>query len=128
MQASFVCEDEYCISFLDIHPIAKAHVLVVPKVHVERFTHLEVSVAGHLFQVAHKIVKAMERSDLSIDGTNLFLSDGVVAGQEVMHPHLHIVPRFQGDGLRMQFSKMEPKSASRAHLDECAARIRNFIV
>lgn len=127
LPASFVYEDELCIAFLDIHPMTEGHVLIIPKDHKERFTQLEDQTAGHIFKVGHKILKAIEKSDFRSEGANLFLSDGVVAGQEVMHTHLHIAPRFKGDGQRVGFMHTDPEQVSRKRLDEIALKISNHI-
>jgi histidine triad (HIT) family protein len=56
-------------------------------------------------KVAQKILKAIEVSALNCEGANIFISDGKIAGQEVPHVHLHIVPRFSGDGIKVSFGK-----------------------
>jgi histidine triad (HIT) family protein len=127
LPASFVYEDEICIGFLDIHPINEGHILVVPKQHRERFTQLDGKVAGHLFEVGQKILSAIESSEIQCEGANLFLSDGAVAGQEVMHTHLHIAPRFIDDGQRVGFSHADPGLYPRERLDEIAQRISKWL-
>ena len=127
LPASIIYEDEICLSFLDIHPITEGHVLIIPKVHQERFTQLEEKTAGHLFSVGHKILKAIEQSEIRSEGANLFLSDGAVAGQEVWHSHLHIAPRYKGDGQRTGFSHSDPDEYPRTRLDDIAKKISKFI-
>lgn len=127
LPASFVYEDETCVGFLDIHPINEGHVLIVPKQHRERLTQLEPKTAGHLFEVGQKVLKAIEQSGIRCEGANLFLSDGAAAGQEVMHSHLHITPRFRGDGQRAGFSHADPDQYSRKRLDEIAEKISKFV-
>jgi len=126
--SSIIYEDEICFAFLDIHPVNEGHVLVVPKAHQARFTQLENEIAGHLFKVGHKILKAIEDSDVKSEGANLFLSDGAVSGQEVMHSHLHIAPRFKGDGQRVGFVHADSEAFPRERLDAIAAQISKFIV
>ena len=128
LPASIVFEDETCLVFLDIHPITEGHVLIIPKDHKERFTQLDNKVAGHLFQVGQKVLRAIEQSEVRNEGANLFLSDGTVAGQEVMHSHLHIAPRFKGDGQRVGFSHSDPDEFPRTRLDEIATKIRNHLI
>lgn len=121
LPASIVYEDDICLGFLDIHPINEGHVLIIPKDHKERFTQLDTKMVGHLFQVAQRVLKALEQSGVRNEGANLMLSDGTVAGQEVMHSHLHIVPRFRGDGQRVGFS--HSAQVARPQLDEVAHKI-----
>ena len=125
--ASLVFEDNLCIAFLDINPISEGHVLVIPKQHSERFSEVENETVGHLFKVGQKILRAMERSEIKCEGANLFHSDGVVAGQEVMHSHLHIAPRFKNDGLIVGFSHSNSVEFPRNRLNEIAAKISKFI-
>ena len=127
LPASFIYEDETCIAFLDIHPMTEGHVLVIPKQHKERFTQLENEVAGHLFKIGQKILKAIEDSEVRSEGANVFLSDGAIAGQEVMHTHLHIAPRFKGDGQRVGFMHSDPGQLSRVRLDEVASMISKYM-
>ena len=110
---------------MDIHPINEGHLLVVPNRHVERFTELTEDEAGDLFSTGQKILKALQKSDVRCEGANLFLSDGSVAGQEVDHSHLHVVPRFIGDGQRIGFK--HASNVSKERLNAIASSIgENF--
>ena len=101
--ANFVHQDDLCVAFMDIHPVNPGHVLVVPRQHVAQFTELEDLSAGRLMQVARRVDAALRGSGLKCEGVNLFLADGLAAGQEVMHVHLHVFPRFRGDGHHLRF-------------------------
>lgn len=127
IDASVVYEDELSIAFLDIHPITEGHVLIIPKKHSERFTKLDAETAAHLFKVGHKVLKAIEQSEIRSEGANLFLSDGPVAGQEIMHSHLHIAPRFEGDGQRVGFSHSDPDQFPRKRLNDIAQKIAKYV-
>jgi len=93
-----VYEDEHVLAFLDIFPINPGHTLVIPKEHYEFVTELPSSLTGPIFDGARKIVSAIRKSDLKCDAVNLHLADGEIAGQEIPHTHLHIIPRIKGDG------------------------------
>lgn len=121
-EGSFVHKDEHCVAFMDFNPINEGHILVVPIVAYNRLSDLPSELGGHLFKIAQKIVKAIESSDLKCEGTNIFLSDGEVAGQEVPHLHLHIVPRFLNDGIKISLGKKCLK-VGRADLNRVAKRI-----
>ncbi|MFX1475734.1 MAG: HIT family protein, partial [Promethearchaeota archaeon] len=75
------------------------------------------------FKVGVKISAALRRSGLRCDGVNLWLADGKVAGQEVLHVHLHIVPRFRGDGFRIQVGPEYGRSPTGSELATNAASI-----
>ena len=102
--ASFVHQDELCVAFMDIRPINPGHVLVVPRVHVSMLTALDIASSGRLMQVAQQVDAALRRTGLRCEGVNLFPACGRAAGQEVMHVHLHVFPRFHGDGHHIRFS------------------------
>ena len=119
-EASFVYRDPLCAAFLDIAPINEGHVLVVPNKHAGHLADLDPSTSGHLLSVGHRIASAIRASDIRSDGVFFFLADGEVAGQEVPHVHLHVVPRFERDGFRIPECG-EP--AVREALDATATKI-----
>ncbi|MDQ3566483.1 MAG: HIT family protein [Actinomycetota bacterium] len=122
--SSMVFEDNACVAFLDVAMIRPGHTLVVPKDHAPRLSELDPEVGARLFRTGQKVAAALYGS-LGCDGINLFLADGEAAGQDVFHAHLHVLPRFEGDGLGSAFRADEEKMASREELDEVAEKIRN---
>lgn len=122
--ASFVYRDECCAAFMDIRPINSGHVLVVPLVPATCLSELDEDTAAHLMRVGHRIAAAIRRSGLRCEGVNLFLADGEAAGQEVFHVHLHIIPRFSGDGFGLKHSPDNQLFRDREELDGCAEAIR----
>ncbi len=126
LEGSFVYQDDICVVFMDLNPLNPGHLLVVPRKPVARLTALLPNTAAHLFEVAQKMVNAIGNSSLKSDGVNIFLADGEIAGQEVPHVHLHIVPRFAGDGIKVSFGKSF-RQESRAELNRVAALISDAI-
>lgn len=120
-ERSPVYENDTVAAFMDIGPINPGHVLIVPKTHAASITDLAADLAGEMFKVGQLVTAALYRSGVPSDGVNVMLSDGEAAGQEVMHVHLHVVPRYWGDGfiIRNDFRRAE-----RPHLEETAAMIR----
>jgi histidine triad (HIT) family protein len=114
-----VYDDDRVLAFMDINPATSGHLLVVPKRHATHLADLDQSEGAAVFATAQRLAAAA-RDALAAEGVNLFLADGEVAGQEVFHVHLHVLPRHQGDGfgVRAQFEHPE-----RAFLDAQAARI-----
>ena len=121
--ASVVHRDDQCIAFMDIRPIAPGHLLVVPLAHAADIAELDRSTGGHLFTVAQDLAAAIRKSGLRADGLNFFLADGEAAGQEVLHVHLHVFPRFAGDGFGLRFPLDYGAPVSRERLDREAAEI-----
>jgi histidine triad (HIT) family protein len=97
----FVYKDQYCSAFLDIDGFNPGHTLVVPNHHVPRLSDLTPEAGAHVVATALRIANAIRTSNLSSEGFNLFMSDGECAGQEVGHIHLHVLPRFLGDGINV---------------------------
>lgn len=102
--ANFVYRDELCAAFMDIHPVNPGHVLVVPFAHAEMLSGVNRDVLERMLWVAQQVNTAIRSSSLRCEGVNLFLADGRVAGQAVMHVHLHVIPRYRGDGHHLRFS------------------------
>lgn len=102
--AKVVYEDEYVLGFLDIKPINLGHTLVIPKNHYESLSDIPHETLERVMSAGKKIAEALkENSTIKCEGVNLFLADGKVAGQEVFHLHLHIIPRFEGDNFGLKF-------------------------
>jgi len=97
----FLYKDQHCSAFLDIDGFNPGHTLVVPNHHVARLADLTPEAGAHVMATALRIASAIRMSNLPSEGFNLFVSDGECAGQEVAHIHLHILPRFSGDGINV---------------------------
>ncbi len=107
--------DEHAVAFLDLAPFQRGHTLVVPRRHVDDV----LDGSGALTEIAPLIQSTAARlkRSLGADGLNLFSSAGAVAGQEVFHLHVHLVPRYaERPGLRNLFGAKHEASA--AELDE----------
>ncbi len=121
--ASTIYRDEQCVAFMDIRPVTPGHLLVIPLVHAAYLADLDPVVGGALFRVGQRLASAIRRSGLRAEGINFFLADGEVAGQEVFHVHLHVLPRFRGDGFGLRFPPSYGRVAERSRLDADAAAI-----
>jgi histidine triad (HIT) family protein len=120
--ASIAYADDIVLAFMDRGAINAGHLLVVPRRHVASLGDLDDETGAHLFNVAARMARAIRRSPLKCEGINLFLSDGEAAFQEVFHVHLHVVPRFKGDGFRIGVARSA--RPSRDELDATVALIR----
>jgi histidine triad (HIT) family protein len=123
--ASMVYEDPRIAAFMDIRPVNPGHVLVVPRIHAAGLSDLGAELGAELFQAGMRLAGAIRRSQVRCEGINLFLADGRAAGQEVFHVHLHVVPRFSGDGFGFRFAPDYFRPTSRDALDEVATSIRH---
>jgi histidine triad (HIT) family protein len=109
--------------FMDIQPVNPGHVLVIPKNHVCLLSELDETTGTQIFKMATCVAQALRGSGVKCEGVNLFLADGESAGQEVPHIHLHVIPRFNGDGFRVRFGSQYGQRPARTELNSVAARI-----
>jgi histidine triad (HIT) family protein len=120
--ASVVSDDAGVLAFLDINPVTPGHLLVIPKRHARGLADLDEEGGTRMYQVATRAARALRASGLRCEGVNLFLADGEAAGQEVFHVHMHVFPRFTGDGVRIEADWSN--RPTRSELDATAARLR----
>ncbi|WP_280261482.1 HIT family protein [Nocardia wallacei] len=122
--ASKVYEDQDVLAFMDIRPMTPGHLLVIPKTPARSLSELDPELGGKLFRVGQQLAAALRESEVRCDGVNFFLADGVTAGQEVFHVHLHVIPRTPGDGFGL---RGRPTTPARADLDYLATSIRGAL-
>ena len=121
--ATFTYEDDSVVAFMDVQPITRGHMLVVPREHAVLMSDLNETVAMRSFRVARKL-SSIVRSSLGASGVNLFVADGEVAFQDVPHFHVHVIPRYPNDGFGLTFPERYDKPPSRAELETIAAAVR----
>lgn len=95
--ARIVHETETTLAFLDANPLAPGHTLVIPKEGYERLRDLPPSLSADVFGAVRELTPRIEDA-VDADAMTIGVNDGSAAGQEVPHVHVHIVPRFEGDG------------------------------
>ncbi|MET3037173.1 HIT family protein [Chryseobacterium sp. NRRL B-14859] len=127
LPASIVFENDIVIAFMDIQPVNPGHVLVVPKEHKELITELDKELTGELIKVGTQINSAIRKSGIKCEGINYFLADGEAAGQEIFHVHLHVFPRYSGDGFGLQQSEEYYHLPKREELEETAQSIFEYL-
>lgn len=119
-----VYEDEKFKAIMDISPAAKGHVLILPKKHSANLMELDADSASHVLFVAQKIAKA-QMEELKCDGINLLQNNGEAAGQTVKHFHIHLIPRYNGDKVNLEWSHGSYGSGEAEELaDKIAKRIK----
>jgi diadenosine tetraphosphate (Ap4A) HIT family hydrolase len=130
LPSSVVYQDEVCCALMDIQPVNPGHTLVVPLEHSASLSELNPETGSHLFAVGQRVAAALYSAaaagsgGLRCQGVNFFLADGSVAGQEVFHVHLHVIPRYAGDGFGFRFGPGYAQRPQRGELDLVAAKIR----
>lgn len=100
LPATVVDEDDHTIAFMDINPATRGHALVVPREHSADLLEIEPGQLQAVNIAAQRLARrATER--LKADGVNVINSCGASAWQTVFHFHLHVIPRFEGDAMRL---------------------------
>lgn len=97
IKAETVAREPGAVAFLDVSPLADGHVLVVPEAHVARVEDLTAADAAALFRAVAALAGPV-REAVGAAGTTIGINDGEATGQTVPHVHVHIVPRWPGDG------------------------------
>ena len=98
--ATVVDEDERTLAFMDINPATRGHALVIPREHARNLWEIEPEQLAHTMRAAQRRA-GRARDRLDADGVNLLNSCGSAAWQTVFHFHVHVVPRYEGDPLRL---------------------------
>jgi len=123
VSSSKVYEDDKVISFLDIMPANKGHCLVVPKKHSQSLMEMDDEELLSTIKAAKKVARAISLS-FGNGSYNLVMNNGKEAGQIVNHAHIHLIPRFQKDRLRLKWSHLQYEDNE---IKDYAEKIKKFI-
>lgn len=96
-------EDEEFRVILDLNPASKGHALILPKKHASDLFDLSDEMAGRAIVLAKKIASVLKEG-LHADGINVVQNNGEAAGQTVFHYHMHLIPRYEGDTVNINWS------------------------
>jgi histidine triad (HIT) family protein len=101
--ATIVASDERTVSFMDINPATRGHALVVPRVHARDVLDIDPEDLAAVARAGQRLARTATAT-LEADGVNLLNSCGADAWQTVFHFHLHVIPRYEGDPLRLPWT------------------------
>ena len=118
-----VYEDEKTLAFLDISPVNYGHALVIPKSHSENLLSMKDDDLFAMVKTAQKVADAIMKG-LKADGFNLGMNNYKAAGQLVMHSHIHVIPRFKNDGLKLNWPN---KKYETGKSKETAEKLMKFL-
>ena len=96
--SSKVYQDELVAVFMDLQPVIQGLMLVIPNVHAPYLADIDPETGAQMFKVAQKLSQALRRSGVKCEGINS-------SKQEVFHCHLHVFPRYLGDGFVLNYSR-----------------------
>lgn len=119
-----IYEDEHVYAFMDIMPVTKGHVLLIPKKHVENIYDFTEEDAAQFFKAAPKVANALKEEFEPI-GMNLLQNNGSAAGQTVFHYHLHFIPRYDDtDGFNLSTWESKQDEFTTEKVQQLAEKIR----
>jgi len=118
--ASVVYEDGDTLAFMDLGQVNPGHVLVAAKAHAENVYALDDAQAAAVFRTVAKVARSV-RDAFAPQGLSIYQANGKAAGQTVFHFHMHLVPRYENDGMNLTWPVKNPP---RDKLEEAAAKIR----
>ena len=110
-----IYEDDDFTVILDAAPATRGHALILPKEHYANIYELDEETAGKAFKLAKKLAAHMT-DKLGCDGFNIVQNNGEAAGQTVFHFHMHLIPRYRGDGAFLQWKPTEPAAEAQKEL------------
>lgn len=118
-----IYDDDRLLSFLDIAPANKGHALIVTKNHYDTLLDVPEEELSILLKTVKKISRAMS-SALGNEGFNILMNNEKVAGQLVPHAHIHIIPRFSNDGIKLNW---KPNKYKEKEINEYKENIKKFL-
>jgi histidine triad (HIT) family protein len=119
--ATVVHEDEHTLAFMDLGQVNPGHVLVAVKAHVENIFGLGKDQASAVSATMLRVAQAI-RDAFAPHGLSVYQANGKAAGQTVLHYHVHLVPRYDGDGMALTWPVKNPP---REKLEEYAGKIKS---
>lgn len=122
LNANIVFEDNRTVAFLDIRPINLGHTLIVSRDHYVNLFDMPDDVLEEMAVNLRRVAKGIKLA-LNSDGINIGMNNGQAAGQIVPHAHMHIIPRYLGDGL----THWPGKEYTDGEMTEMAKRIKDYI-
>lgn len=114
-------EDDLVKVIFDRGPATKGHALILPKNHCEDIYEIDEETAARITVVASRVAKAMKAA-FNVDGLNVLQNNGEVAGQTVFHYHTHLIPRYKGDGVTLEWT---PGEVTDADVDSMVEAVKN---
>ena len=121
VQSRKIYEDDNVFAILDINPASPGHILLLPKEHHSIMPQIKENEIGYMFMLAKALSNACLRA-LKCHGTNIFVANGVAAGQKAPHFMIHIIPRKDGDGITS--FNLKKSEISEQELDEMQKKLK----
>lgn len=121
--SSKVYENEHVFAFMDIAPANPGHLLIIPKQHYRNIFDMPAEIGSKIMEAAVPLAAAIRKA-LNPDGLNLFQSNEAAGFQTVFHFHLHLIPRWEGDPLRLPW---KPKEGDIEEINNIATKLQEAL-
>jgi histidine triad (HIT) family protein len=122
LPSHIIYEDTHILAFLDTNPVNPGHTLVLPKNHSSNILEIDDRELGFLALSIKKISLSVKKAT-EANGINIHINNESSAGQKVFHTHIHVIPRFENDGLKM----WEGSSYTEEESKSMAEKIKKFL-
>jgi histidine triad (HIT) family protein len=123
LPSTVVWEDDLTVAFMDIGSVNPGHVLVASRKHAENLCELDEALAAAVSRTTVRMARAVN-AVFAPEGISIYQANGRAAGQTVFHFHVHIVPRYEGDGMQLVWPAKNP---ARAELEQTAQQLRSAL-
>lgn len=97
IDAKIIVETDKSLAFMDINPLADGHTVIISKKHYQYFSETPIDVLQDMIALCHKVANKIAKSSLKPWGFNYLCNEGKIAGQAVMHVHMHVIPKYGKD-------------------------------
>jgi len=104
--SKIVYSDDKCVGILDIRPATAGHILLLPREHYAILPQVPADLVGYLGETSQKLSQALIRA-INCEGTNIFIANGMAAGQKAPHVMFHLIPRKENDGITLHIPEQE---------------------
>jgi histidine triad (HIT) family protein len=119
--SAFVLQTDGAVAFMDINPVNRGHILVVPRAHHVDLTDIPEDLAAHVGSLLPRLCRAVKQATAA-EGFNVIVNNGRVAGQTVFHGHWHIIPRWHDDAVRWPWPHVQYAGDELARLQSAIQR------
>jgi len=121
-----VYEDDDVLAFLDLSQATPGHTLLIPKQHVSDIYGYDEDLATRVLTKIPVVARAIRDSDPSIIGMNVLMNNGETAGQSVFHSHVHLIPRYENDGLNLPSEVISNETTPEVYTERAAKIAKQF--
>jgi histidine triad (HIT) family protein len=127
LDCAFVHQGPLCSALMNIQPVNPGHIVLIPNEHIGALDELPLETAHHMIRLSQLLAAAIRGSGVDCQGINLYLAEGLAAGQRIPHLQLHIIPRFDNDGFELSFSSRSAELPTKDELEKTAFHLRQAL-